>query len=135
MNPHYALVAQRAAHQCEYCRAPEALFNLPFEVEHIIPPIHGGVDEDSNWALSCRSCNLHKSDYLEGVDSETRTTVRLFNPRQSLWAEHFRVEGITASIVGLTANGRVTVARLQMNSPAQLAARRQWARLHLFPAA
>src|SRR5438094_9603478 len=135
MNAHYPLVAQRAAHHCEYCRAPEALFNLPFEVEHIIPPIHGGLDEESNWALSCRSCNLHKSAHLEGIDPETRTTVRLFHPRQSRWADHFRVEASTASIVGLTAAGRVTVARLQMNSTAQLAARRQWVRLRLFPPA
>ena len=34
MNPHYPLVAQRAAHHCEYCRAPEAVFNFAFEVEH-----------------------------------------------------------------------------------------------------
>jgi hypothetical protein len=35
MNPHYRVVAQRAGHRCEYCRAPEAVFNFPFEVEHI----------------------------------------------------------------------------------------------------
>ena|SRR5436190_21798419 len=133
MNPHYPLVAQRAAHHCEYCRAPEALFNFPFEVEHIIPPIHGGPGEDSNWALSCRSCNLHKSVHIESIDPETQTTVRLFHPRQSSWADHFRVETNTATIIGLTATGRATVARLQMNSPAQLVARRQWVRLRLFP--
>jgi hypothetical protein len=37
MNPFYTLVADRAAHQCEYCHAPELVFNFPFEVEHIIP--------------------------------------------------------------------------------------------------
>jgi hypothetical protein len=36
MNPRHARVAARAAHRCEYCHAPEALFNFPFEVEHII---------------------------------------------------------------------------------------------------
>lgn len=71
MNPHYALVAQRAGHQCEYCRAPEAVFNFPFEVEHITPSIHGGADRESNWALSCRSCNLHKSDAVDGIDAQT----------------------------------------------------------------
>jgi len=35
MNRHYAGVAERAGHRCEYCHAPEAIFNLPFEVEHI----------------------------------------------------------------------------------------------------
>ena len=37
MNPLYAPVAARAAHRCEYCRAPEVIFNFRFEVEHIIP--------------------------------------------------------------------------------------------------
>lgn len=28
MNPFYTLVADRAAHRCEYCHAPELVFNL-----------------------------------------------------------------------------------------------------------
>jgi hypothetical protein len=34
MNPLYARVAARAGDRCEYCHAPEAVFNFPFEVEH-----------------------------------------------------------------------------------------------------
>ena len=82
MNPHYPLVAERAAHRCEYCHAPEAIFNFPFEVEHIIPPSRGGVNDHSNLALACRACNLHKSDYLDEVDPETETVVRLFHQHQ-----------------------------------------------------
>ncbi|MCC5618360.1 hypothetical protein LC605_25405 [Nostoc sp. CHAB 5836] len=37
MNRYYAAIAQRASHRCEYCQAPELIFNFPFEVEHIIP--------------------------------------------------------------------------------------------------
>ncbi|MDX2241996.1 MAG: hypothetical protein NW224_15025 [Leptolyngbyaceae cyanobacterium bins.302] len=37
MNPSYAAIAQRTNHRCEYCKAPEVVFNLPFEVEHIVP--------------------------------------------------------------------------------------------------
>lgn len=37
MNPFYTLVADHAAHRCEYCHAPELVFNFPFEVEHIVP--------------------------------------------------------------------------------------------------
>lgn len=62
MNPQYRRVAQRAAHKCEYCGAPEAIFNFPFEVEHIIPQSQGGVDDETNLALSCRACNIHKSN-------------------------------------------------------------------------
>ena len=36
MNPRYSAVAERAGHRCEYCGAPEVVFNFPFEVEHII---------------------------------------------------------------------------------------------------
>ena len=43
MNPGYEAVALRAGHRCEYCRAPEAVFNFPFEVEYIIPLVHAGA--------------------------------------------------------------------------------------------
>jgi len=59
MNPFYTLVADRAAHQCEYCHAPELVLNFPFEVEHIIPVSLSGDDTESNLALACCcSCNL-----------------------------------------------------------------------------
>lgn len=86
MNPHYPLVAGRAKHSCEYCGAPEAVFNFPFEVEHIIPPLFGGQGDEANLALACRACNVHKSSHLDGGDSETGETVRLFHPRTDRWA-------------------------------------------------
>ena len=58
MNPFYNLVADRAAHRCEYCHAPELVFNFPFEVEHIVPICRGGEAAEYNLALACRSCNL-----------------------------------------------------------------------------
>lgn len=133
MNPRYPFVAQRAAHRCEYCHAPEAIFNFPFEVEHIIPLSHEGVDEEANLALACRACNLHKADHLTGVDEGTQSLTRLFHPRQDRWTEHFRIASETGTIHGITDVGRATALRLQMNSPAQLAARRQWMRLGLLP--
>ena len=133
MNPHYALVAQRAGHRCEYCRAPEAVFNFPFEVEHIIPSIRGGADHESNWALSCRSCNLHKSDGVDGIDAKTAMTVALFHPRLQRWEDHFAADEVTGLVKGLTAIGRATAAKLRINGPTQLAARREWVRLRLFP--
>jgi hypothetical protein len=132
MNPRYASVAERAAHHCEYCHAPEAVFNFPFEVEHIVPPGLGGTDEESNWALSCRACNLHKSTHLEGIDPENRMSVRLFNPREHRWNEHFTADKATGTLLGLTATGRATVDCLKMNRPAQLTARRLWMRLGFF---
>ncbi|MGM3306506.1 HNH endonuclease [Anabaena sp. WFMT] len=54
MNPFYHLVADRAFHRCEYCHAPELVFNFPFEVEHIFPTSRGGVNVEINLALACR---------------------------------------------------------------------------------
>lgn len=133
MNPHYEQVALRAEHRCEYCHAPEAVFNFPFEVEHIIPLVRAGTDTAHNWALACRACNVRKGAYVEHVDSVTHAVVRLYHPRQDLWNEHFRVDVDTGVIEGRTAIGRATVAQLEMNSPVQCAARQHWIRLGLFP--
>ena len=124
MNPRYARVADRAEHSCEYCRAPEAVFNAPFEVEHIIPRLHGGTDTEENLALACRSCNGHKAAAVTHMDPQIGQTVELFHPRQDRWREHFRVDADTAEVVGITSAGRATVARLSMNSASQVGARR-----------
>lgn len=135
MNPHYPVVAERAAHRCEYCGAPEAVFNFPFEVEHIEPLVRRGSDDNRNLALACRSCNVHKGDAVESEDGDTQTVVRLFHPRRDVWSEHFTVDVTTGAIVGKTAAGRATVTRLGMNTRVQLAARKQWMRLKMFPPA
>jgi len=133
MNPHYPRVALRAGHRCEYCHAPEAVFNLPLEVEHIVPVARGGEDIFANWALACRSCNLHKAAHVSGVDPDHATAARLFHPRKDEWEDHFQVVPESGEIAGRTPIGRATVARLWINSAAQVAARKQWMRLGLFP--
>jgi hypothetical protein len=55
------------------------------------------------------------------------------NPRRDRWQERFLVETESAKILGLTAVGRVTIRALQLNRPTQLAARKQWMLLGLFP--
>jgi len=133
MNPLYPMVASRAGNRCEYCRAPEAVFNFPFEVEHITPTSLGGADVESNLALACRACNLRKSNHLRGTDAQSGEEVRLFHPREDAWKEHFSADAETGEIVGITSIGRATVVLLEMNSDVQRAARRHWIRLGLFP--
>jgi hypothetical protein len=100
MNPNHPSVSARARHACEYCHAPEAVFNLPFEVEHVTPRAHGGETTEDNLALSCRSCNLYKADYVRAVDELTGQEVSLFNPRLDAWHEHFSVVEETGEIKG-----------------------------------
>ena len=133
MNAHYPAVAERAAYRCEYCHAPENVFNFPFEVEHIFPQVRGGSEALDNLALSCHACNLFKSDFETGTDAADSHRAALFQPRTDKWLEHFRIETQTAEIVGITAKGRATVNRLQLNRSHQVNARHRWIILGLFP--
>jgi hypothetical protein len=107
------------------------VFNLNFEVEHVVPVSRDGSDDESN--LACRACNLYKTNHLTAVDETSQTEVPLFQPRRDNWKEHFAVDPETCVIRGLTAVGRATVARLRMNSSLQIEARKQWLKLGLFP--
>jgi hypothetical protein len=51
MNPLYFFVAERAHHRCEYCRTPESIFNVVFEVEHIIPVTAGGTSTEQQFQI------------------------------------------------------------------------------------
>jgi hypothetical protein len=133
MNPFYTAIAQRANHCCEYCKAPEVVFNFPFEVEHIVPLSRSGSNDEMNLALACRSCNLRKGNRIGGVSSQSKIEARFFHPRKDLWSEHFEVNPNSGEIVGKTPVGEVTVEYLEMNSPTQVSARQLWLRLGLFP--
>ena len=83
-----------------------------------------------NLAFSCPRCNSHKWAHRDGVDPETGAIVPLFNPRAQSWGEHFRwAPRDPVFIEGVTACGRATAARLQMNAPEVLDTRR-WLRRH-----
>jgi HNH endonuclease len=133
VNPNYPIVAARADHLCEYCTAPEILSNMAFEVDHIRPTSRGGTEELDNLALACRVCNLRKYDHIEAIDPATQKSSRLFHPRQDNWSEHFaKPPMLPYQIVGKTPIGRVTVARLDMNSSLQSRAREFWVALNVF---
>ena len=89
MNVYYDAIAKRAGHRCEYCHAPESIFNFPFEVEHIVAIFRQGSDDEANLALACRACNLFKATHSTGEDEVTKTEVPLYNPRVDRWDDHF----------------------------------------------
>jgi len=133
VNPLYPDVAERAENRCEYCRAPERIFNFAFEVEHIQPRSAGGGDASDNLALACESCNLYKSAATSGWDEDIGQIVPLFHPRRDRWNDHFRFNSETGLVQGTTPIGRVTVAQLKMNSGFQIRARQQWIQLEIYP--
>jgi len=118
-----ARVVKRAGNKCEYCRLPQAAYDLAFHVEHVVARQHNADESLSNLALACDRCNLHKGTNLSSVDPESGRTVALFNPRKDTWPDHFAFIG--PEIVGLTATGRATARLLHMNAERRVLLRRQ----------
>jgi hypothetical protein len=108
-------VRTRANHLCEYCHAAEAWQYVEFTMEHLIPLAAGGATSFDNLALACFACNRRKWHQRSAVDPDTGAVTRIFNPRVDTWNEHFAwsVDGL--EVIGLTAIGRATVARLEFN--------------------
>jgi len=81
----------RAKARCEYCQLRQK--NQPyyrFQIEHITPRKHGGLDFLSNLALACPACNGCKNSNLTGIDPKSRKIIVLYNPRRNSWRRHFR---------------------------------------------
>jgi len=116
-------VRDRAGKQCEYCRLPQSVLPLPFQIDHVVAEQHGGRSEEANLALACPSCNRYKGPNIAGRDGESGELVRLFHPRTDRWTDHF--ESDAGSILARTAVGRVTLQVLQMNAPDRVSLRAQ----------
>jgi 5-methylcytosine-specific restriction endonuclease McrA len=85
------LVYDRAKEACEYCLVPEVAVFGVHEVDHVIAEKHGGQTEGNNLALAC-IYNKHKGSDLASLDPITGEIVRLYQPRQDCWSEHFQFE-------------------------------------------
>jgi hypothetical protein len=125
------LVIRRADNRCEYCKLSQMGQEATFHIDHVIPVAADGPTEADNLALACVSCSLHKAAKQVVQDPLTTETVKIFNPRKQPWESHFRWEDV--QIVGLTAQGRATIAALRMNRPIILAIRQEEAILGRHP--
>jgi|SRR3954467_9830097 hypothetical protein len=126
-------VSARAKDCCEYCFSQRRFSSVPFSVEHIIPRSGGGLTESANLALACQGCNNYKYNHVSAVDPVSGRNVALFHPRNDIWSQHFAWAYGFAEIVGLTARGRATVARLRLNRADVIALRRILALISLHP--
>jgi hypothetical protein len=113
-------------HRCAYCLSAQKYLMLTLEIDHIKPIAKGGTDDEANLCSCCRSCNMYKSTHTDGIDPDTGKVTPLFNPRNDTWSEHFRRSEDGTRVIGLTANGRVTVAVRQLNNETAIVARNNW---------
>jgi len=108
-----AQVRRRARLRCEYCQFPERFAGLRFQLDHVVARKHSGPTKLANLALACFRCNSHKGPNLSGIDPQSGKVVRLFNPREDHWLEHFEWDG--PRLLGLTPRARATIAVLRIN--------------------
>jgi hypothetical protein len=125
------LVWDRGGGVCEYCRLPQWLDVLPFQIDHIIAEKHHGLTVAANLALCCLNDNLHKGPNIAGLDPETGALTRLFHPRHDAWDEHFAWLG--PELTGRTDVGRTTIDVLAINSAERVEHRRLLIQAGLFP--
>jgi hypothetical protein len=119
-------VGERARWRCGYCLTSQRIIGPLLEIDHLIPEARGGTADDENLWLACPLCNSHKGDRILARDPTSQDMVRLFNPRDDIWSEHFEWIEDGVIIQGRTAIGRATVAALCMNHPDAVSARRMW---------
>ena len=113
-------VTHRANGRCEYCLIHEHDAGFSHQIDHIVSRKHGGLATLENLALAC-ALQSYKGADVASIDPQAGQLIRLFNPRQDRWADHFRVEGGT--IESLSAIGAVTVRLLRLNAPERIAER------------
>ncbi len=82
------------------------------------------IDSLERLALACDRCNLFKGPNLSSIDPDTDLIVRLFNPRQENWDDHFELNG--GLIRGKSSSGRATARLLNMNDNRRVDLREQW---------
>lgn len=111
---------------CGYCLSPQALIWDELEIEHIVPTVRGGTDDESNLWLACAGCNSFKQARTDAIDPAFNELAPLFNPRAQRWHEHFHWAEGGVRIEGLTATGRATVAALRLNDPRRVQLRKIW---------
>jgi hypothetical protein len=126
-------VFERARGCCEYCQSQRNFSHDDFSVEHILPRFSGGTNDLENLAMSCQGCNNRKYTALEATDPVSGAQVSLFHPRLSAWSDHFVWSADTTTVLGLTATGRATVVRLELNRPGLVNLRRALAAAGVHP--
>jgi hypothetical protein len=108
-------IVARAQGRCEYCLSPEAFSLDSFTVDHVQPVAAAGSDDLDNLAFAGHNCNNRKQDDMSALDPETGERVPLYHPRRDRWSDHFQWSEDALMLLPLTATGRATIARLQLN--------------------
>jgi hypothetical protein len=84
----------------------------------------------NNVAYACMVCNRYKGSNIASVSS-SGDLIRLFNPRQNRWNNHFRLNG--AVIEPIDSIGAVTARVLRLNTAERVVRRSILQQLRRYP--
>lgn len=108
-------ILELSKNYCEYCILPSNFSTDFFHYDHIVPISLDCKTESENLARSCGICNNNKHDKIKFADPLTKQIVRLYHPRQDVWADHFKWSDDDMLILGITPIGRATISLLKLN--------------------
>ncbi len=118
---------------CAYCRSPEQLMGVIFEIDHIIPLAEGGKTQEENLCLCCPTCNRYKAANIAAIDPLTQKLCSLFHSVLDHWDDHFYWSNDFSLLLGKTETGRATIDLLRMNRPILVELRKYWKELGKHP--
>ena len=106
-------VIERANYRCEYCLQPDLFAYIAHQIDHIISIKHGGQNNLDNLAYACFQCNINKGSDIGTMLLPDRIFIRLFNPREDDWHDHFEIDN--GVIYAKTTIGQATIKVLNLN--------------------
>jgi HNH endonuclease len=124
-------VFKRAFFLCEYCLIHQSNSYLPLQLEHILSQKHYVWHSLLNLASACYLCNRLKGSDIATILPPDFSLIRLYNPRNDVWLEHFELSG--SLILPKTKIGQATVKVLKLNSDERVLERMLLIEENLFP--
>lgn len=106
-------VIKRANHCCEYYQISDDDIYFPHQIDHIISRKHDGETKLENLAYACFACNNAKGSDIGTILLPDKIFIRLFNPREDSWQDHFEMEN--GVIYAKTDVGQASVKVLNLN--------------------
>ena len=121
-HPQHADVRDRYQRCCGYCGVSEDDAGGELTVDHFVPLVAGGGDDDENLVYACFRCNLFKSDFAPS-DADRLSGNVLLHPRRDDLSLHLRLDEETGRLEALTETGRFHIRLLRLNRQALVSMR------------
>ena len=102
--------------RCGYCGVADQDAGGEFTVDHFVPVVHGGGEDEANLVYCCFRCKLYKSDFFPSKADRDAERLILHPLRDDVTC-HFVINTATGMLDGLTETGRFHIALLHLNRP------------------